>query len=187
MKTEFLKELGLSQEVINKIMEENGKDIAAEQLKTTNKAEELKTANETIKSMGEKIKAFDGVDVEKLKKSVGEWETKYNTDIAAVKRDSAIDLALTAAKAKNPKAAKALLNLEGVKLDGEKLLGLDEQLAKLKTSDAYLFGDAESDKAKEKTGPGSVNTGGEHGDTGIDNVDKFMAAAYKGAGIEAPK
>lgn len=30
MKTEFLKELGLEQDVINKIMAENGKDIAAE-------------------------------------------------------------------------------------------------------------------------------------------------------------
>ena len=34
MKTEFLKELGLTQEVIDKIMAENGKDIAAEQKKS---------------------------------------------------------------------------------------------------------------------------------------------------------
>ena len=33
MKTEFLKSLNLSQEVIDKIMAENGKDIAAEQKK----------------------------------------------------------------------------------------------------------------------------------------------------------
>ena len=33
MKTEFLKEFGLNQEAIDKIMAENGKDIAAEQKK----------------------------------------------------------------------------------------------------------------------------------------------------------
>ncbi len=33
MKTEFLKELGLEQEQIDKIMAENGKDIAAEKAK----------------------------------------------------------------------------------------------------------------------------------------------------------
>ena len=35
MKTEFLKELGLEQEQIDKIMAENGKDIAAEKAKAT--------------------------------------------------------------------------------------------------------------------------------------------------------
>ena len=35
MKTEFLKGLGLEQDVIDKIMAENGKDIAAEKAKTT--------------------------------------------------------------------------------------------------------------------------------------------------------
>lgn len=35
MKTEFLKGLGLEQDAIDKIMAENGKDIAAEKAKTT--------------------------------------------------------------------------------------------------------------------------------------------------------
>ena len=35
MKTEFLKGLGLEQDAIDKIMAENGKDVAAEKAKTT--------------------------------------------------------------------------------------------------------------------------------------------------------
>ena len=35
MKTDFLKGLGLEQDAIDKIMAENGKDIAAEKAKTT--------------------------------------------------------------------------------------------------------------------------------------------------------
>ena len=34
MKTEFLKELGLEQDAIDKIMAENGKDVEAEKAKT---------------------------------------------------------------------------------------------------------------------------------------------------------
>jgi len=43
--------------------------------------------------------------------------------MAQMQLDFALERALTAAKAKNPKAVKALLNLENVKLDGEQLLG----------------------------------------------------------------
>ena len=35
MKTEFLRGLGLEQDAIDKIMAENGKDVAAEKAKTT--------------------------------------------------------------------------------------------------------------------------------------------------------
>lgn len=89
MKTEFLeglfKESGVAEdkikELINKVLAENGKDIAVEQGKTTTKEGELTAANNTIKGLRDDIKKFDGVDVEKLKKDAADWETKYNTDI----------------------------------------------------------------------------------------------------------
>lgn len=87
MKRDFLKELGLDEDAINKIMAENGKDInnakgesekvaaELEQAKT-----ELKAANETL----EKFKDYDNVkaDVEKykadLEKSKADYEKKIN-------------------------------------------------------------------------------------------------------------
>jgi hypothetical protein len=54
-----------------------------------------------------------------------------------------LEKALSDAKAKNPKAVKALLNTETIKLDGDKLLGLEEQLKALQESDGYLFGSGE--------------------------------------------
>ena len=55
MKTEFLKGLGLEQDAIDKIMAENGKDIAAEQAKTDkvkserdNYKTQLDTAKESL-------------------------------------------------------------------------------------------------------------------------------------------
>ncbi|MEA4972929.1 hypothetical protein SDC9_155561 [bioreactor metagenome] len=108
------------------------------------KVNELSTANTSITNLTGQLKAFDGVDVTKLKDDVTKWETKYNSDIAAVKRDSAIDMAIVQAKGRNSKAIKALLDMDKIKLkDDGTLDGLD--IEGLKKSDAYLF-DVETKK-----------------------------------------
>ena len=145
--------------------------------KFDDKVAELTTANDTIKGLRETVAKFDGVDVDKLKKDAQDWETKYNTDIAAVKLDSAVSMALVEAKAKNPKLARAALDMSVIKLDGEKLLGLNEQLEALKKSDAYLF-----DIEEGGQGGARVNTGGSHGSN--TNTDNFMASVMKFAGLE---
>nr|DAU90810.1 MAG TPA: minor structural protein [Caudoviricetes sp.] len=148
--------------------------------KYDDKAAELETANKTIAGLQDTVKKFDGVDVEKLRSDAKEWESKYNTDLAAVKLDSAVSMALVEAKAKNPKLAKAALDMSTVKLDGDKLLGFSEQLEALKKSDAYLF-DIE-DEGAGGAGSARINTGGGHG--GGTGSDSFMASLMKGAGLE---
>lgn len=143
---------------------------------------QLGTANDTIKGLRDTVAKFDGVDIEKLKKDASDWETKYNTDIAAVKLDSAVNLALVGAKAKNPKLAKAALDMSVIKLDGDNLFGFNEQIDKLKESDAYLF-DAEEEPAKG--GAQVFSTGGNH--SGGSNHDPFTSALMKGAGLEETK
>lgn len=151
--------------------------------KYEDKVAELNTANDTIKNLKDTVAKFDGVDVEQLKKDASDWEAKYNTDIAAVKLDSAVNMALVEAKAKNPKLAKAALDMSIIKIDGENLIGLSEQLDKLKESDSYLF-DIEEQKKEEGQGGGAfiLNTGGTHGNNG--GSDTFMSALMKGAGLE---
>jgi hypothetical protein len=60
-------------------------------------------------------------------------------NLAAYKKDNAVNFALANAGAKNPKAVIALLDLSKVSLDGENLIGFVDQLEALKTSDSYLF------------------------------------------------
>ena len=141
---------------------------------------ELTTANNTINGLKDTVSKFDGVDVDKLKKDAADWETKYNTDIAAAKLDNALSLALIEAKVKNPKLAKAALDMSIIKLDGEKLLGLTEQIDALKESDGYLFDTEDTDK-----GGARVTTGAQH--TVNTNNDSFLAALMKGAGLEEKK
>ncbi|MFB5065987.1 MAG: phage scaffolding protein [Candidatus Wallacebacter cryptica] len=110
------------------------KQLEADIAERDKQLEELKQAagnNEELKAQIEQLQ-------EENKKAAKEWEDKF----VQMQKDFAIEKALTAAKAKNMKAVKALLNMEKVKLDGEQLFGLDDQLKELQKSDPYLFGDS---------------------------------------------
>ena len=111
--------------------------------------EQLKNAasnNEELKNQIEELQ-------EANRRAAEEWQAK----MAQMQLDFAIEKALAAAKAKNAKAVKALLDLEKVKLDGEALIGLDDQLKALQQSDPYLFGD--SGKVGGGTNPPGAGTG----------------------------
>lgn len=95
--------------------------------------EQLKNAagnSEELKAQIEQLQAEN-------QKAAEEWQAK----MAQMQLDFAVERALTTAKAKNAKAVKALLDMEKVKLDGEQLLGLEDQLKAIKESDPYLFGE----------------------------------------------
>jgi len=109
------------------------KKLEADIAERDKQLEQLKAAagsNEELKKQIETLQAEN-------KKAAEEWQAK----VAQMQLDFAIERALTNAKAKNPKAVKALLDLEKVKLDGDKLLGLDDQLKEIQKSDPYLFGE----------------------------------------------
>lgn len=101
----------------------------------------------------EELKAALQEAQEANKTAAEEWEAKT----AKMQLDFAVERALAKAKARNPKAVKALLDMEVVKLDGEQVLGLEEQLKKLKESDAYLFG--ETGKVGSGTNPPGAGGG----------------------------
>lgn len=175
MKTEFLKSLNLSQEVIDKIMAENGKDIAVEQKKAEKviqerdsyklKAESLETQ---VNDANTEIQKFKDMDIDGIKKAADDWKetaekAKADADkqISQMKFDYALSAALTEAKAKNAKAVKALLDMDGLKFNDGKIVGLDEQLAQIKADNDYLFeSDEPAPEFVKGTNGGSGSVGG---------------------------
>ncbi|EKC6551863.1 phage scaffolding protein [Listeria monocytogenes] len=160
MQREYLKGLGLEDEVINKVMAENGKDITAAKQQLS----EVEAERDGLKSqLTQRDKDIDDLKKdsgtsEELKKQIddlqqknNELESNYQSEIAETKKNSAIELALASAKARNPKAVKALLDNDKLELTDEGLKGLDEQLGALQESDAYLFGQ-ESENTAPKWG-----------------------------------
>lgn len=146
--------------------------------KLDDKAGELDTANKTIADLQDAVKKFDGVDVEALNRQIVDLKEKYDKDTSALKLNSALDMALVSAKAKNPKLAKAALDLSLIKLDGDKLLGFDEQIAKIKESDGYLFDDVSANqdqKHEEKSYAGRVNGSAGHNSFGGNEETEKMS------------
>ena len=123
------------------------------------KNEELKKAKTEITNRDTQLEELKKVDAEKLQTEITTLQQtnkdladKHAAEIKQLKIDQAIERHLSAAKAKNTKAVKALLDLENVELseDGS-IKNLDDQLKTLKESDNYLF-DVEEKKQQELKG-----------------------------------
>ncbi|EAK9503774.1 scaffolding protein [Listeria monocytogenes] len=160
MQREYLKGLGLEDEVINKVMAENGKDITAAKQQLS----EVEAERDGLKSqLTQRDKDIDDLkkdsgtseelkkQIEDLQQKNTDLESNYQSEIAETKKNLAIELALASAKAKNPKAVRALLDNDKLELTDEGLKGLDEQLGALQESDAYLFAQ-ESENVAPKWG-----------------------------------
>jgi len=168
---EVIEKAGLEKDVLDKIIVLHGKDIEKHKSAVETAQAETKSVKSQLDEANKTIDGFKDLDVEGVKKSAedwkaksAEWETKAkqaseeaDAKVAALKFDHALEGALTGAKAKNPKAVKALLKIDDLKLseDGS-IVGLTEQLEKVKTENDYLFDTDEPDPkivtgAKNKT------------------------------------
>lgn len=148
MKRNELKELGLDEDVINKIMALNGSDIEKAKANSAEAMEENKALKAQLEERDKDLKDLQAKakDNSELSESYKELQTKYDKDTAALanqlketRLNSALDGALTKAKVRNTKAFKALLNLDEIQLKDGELTGLDSQVKEIKQSDPYLF------------------------------------------------
>lgn len=154
MTKEELKALGLTDEQVAKISEDYGKNYVAKS--------QFNEKNEALKN-AEKEKGELSKQIEAMQVAAKTMETEHATQLAQMKLDAAVERSLTAAKAKNIKAARALLDLKDAKLDEKgEVVGLSDKIKELQKSDAYLF-DAVDKQKKEVDGihPGSGSDGGD--------------------------
>ena len=181
MKLEDLTKLGIAEGVAKQVVALNEAEVAAEAKKLTDKEAELTMATDKIKELTETVKKFDGVDVEKMKSEIEDWRKKYDTDTTALKIDNALSLALADSGAIDKDIVKGLIDRSIVKFgeDG-KLIGISEQLEKLKMDKGFLFGGA--DEAAKSTGM-TVQLGTQHtnpaGNTGGDTLRSAIEEHYK--------
>lgn len=91
--------------------------------------------------------------IEQLQLSNKQTVKDYEDRIAKMQFENALEGALTNAKCKNTKALKALLDIDNIKYQDDKLEGLEEQLKALKESDSYLF-DIETQQGGSGFNPG---------------------------------
>lgn len=149
MKTEDLKNKGLTDEQINFVMAENGKDI--EKIKSDN--ETLKTkVKDTEKLLSEansEIESYKEMDVEAIKKSADDWKEKYETlekQKADEEYERKIDEYLGAFEINDEVHAekiKSLIKEKELKFDSKddkKLIGGDDVVNSYKEKYPHVFG-----------------------------------------------
>ena len=173
MKSERLREIGLTQEQIDVVMAENGKDINA----AKGNVEHLTTqVSELQNQLGERdtqLKELkkDLKDNETLTNKIAELEKQNETmaaesksKIEGIQKNHAIENGVREAKAKNMKAVIALLDMEKITYKDGQLSGLSEQLENLKKGEdsSFLFGETQPNKPAGTTPPNppSGGTGG---------------------------
>lgn len=153
MTLEQLIELGLDEEIAKKVIEAYKQSIKDEYIPIARFNEVNEDKKELKVQLDERDVQLSELKVkangnEELTNKINELENLNNTTkeeyeekIKTLRKETNIELALKDMKAKNVKAVKALLDLEKVSLDGENLIGLDEQLETLKEKESYLFGE----------------------------------------------
>lgn len=180
MTREELKALGLTDEQIEKVSEDYGKNYVTK-LQFNKKNDALKQAEESLEAMQSDMDALKktNADNAELTKQIDEMKAaqvkrdeEYTAQIHKMEVDGIVERTLMTFKAKNGKAVRALLDLEDVKLKDGTIKGLDDQLTKLKESDPYLF---ESESKPSGVTPGEPHGG--QGSTGI-TQEQFNKMSY---------
>lgn len=154
MKREELEKLGITEkETIDAILNINSSDIGKAKGDVEAKETELTELKAQVADRDKDIAELSkqtGNSAE-LQTQLQELQDKYKTEteslnakVTETKRNSAIDLALIKAGARNVKAAKALLDLEKVEVSETEVKGIEEQIKALNESDGYLFGEGET-------------------------------------------
>lgn len=147
---EKLIELGLPDSQIKSILEEQAKELNG-YIKKDKYDEKQKERDELNKQLKERDEQLNNLkkgygDNEELKQRIAELqktneetETKFNKQINEFKLNSAIENVANKSGAKNVKALKSLLNFETIIVSDDGVVGLDEQINKLKETESYLF------------------------------------------------
>ena len=142
MKRKFLEDLGLEAEVIQKIMDENGKDVTSLKARVDDLTEQNNVKDTTISEKNNKIAELEKVDVEAIKTAEYErGKTEGSKEIEVFKKQNALDKALSKYKAKDTSILSKMLDMEKVKYNDkfEIVEGLEDQVNSIKESHDYLF------------------------------------------------
>jgi len=150
-----------------KLIVNDGDYIPRERLNAKN--EELEALQEQLKNRDQQIEQLKGDSqasdelkqrIEELQGENKQTQTELTQKLEQQRKDAAVDKALLQKRARNPKAAKALLDLEKVEVgEGEQVKNLDTQIENLKKEEPYLFEGGE----KPSRGGSSGFSGGQSG------------------------
>lgn len=152
MKREFLKGLELSDELIDKIIDEHGKSVE----KYKKDANTITTLNETVKELQEQlgkankqIEEFKGMDIDGIKRAADDWKEKAEktereaqAKIAEMEHDGLLREKLSGVKFTSEYAKKGVfdeIKAKGLKVENGQILGFDDAFSAIKEAQPSAF------------------------------------------------
>lgn len=149
MALEWLKTIlgeNYTDEIDKKVSDQIGKSfVSKEDFNTTNEAK--KTLDAQLLERDKQLEALKKIDAEGLQAQIAKLQeenqttkTDYETKLKETQLEYKLENRLIKEGAVNVKAVKALLDASKISLDGENLLGVDEQLKSIKESEKWAFG-----------------------------------------------
>lgn len=146
MKKEELKAIGLSDEQADKVLVLNGKAIEKHKSAAETTKEQLATVTAQLTEANQQIETFKSMDIEGVKKAAEEWKSKAeqakqeaDAKMEAMRFDGLVTSAIGAAKGKNAKAIKALLDMDTLKASKNQAEDVKTALEAVKKDNDYLF------------------------------------------------
>lgn len=138
--------------IIDKIMEENGKQIETHNTKVASLQNDLKVQKNLVDELNEKIKKNSNIDIEAIKKEQYDLgKSEGAKEIETFKKTSALKEALSGFKAKDIELLQKLINNDKLNYEDKdgnySITGLTEQIDDIKKTHDYLF---EKEEPKEQ-------------------------------------
>ncbi len=161
MNKDQLLSLGLTEDQATRVLESFKGWVPPSRFNEVNEAK--KNAEQQL---GERDKQLDELkkslasDNEELKSKLDALQAenktakeRYEQELNTFKINNALDLALTQNGAKNLKAARALIDLEKIKIEGDKVNGIEDQIkALLKSDDSKFLFEVKTESNQVPTG-----------------------------------
>ena len=149
--------------------------------------EQLEAQTQLVEELKEKGNLSDGYrnQIDQLKASLEQKDKDYKAEIAGMRKRSAIEKAISEARAKESKAVMPYLDENRILVnDDGSVTGLKEQLEAIKKDHSFLFEEENPNPNPDKGGRNPLWGGG--GGTG-GNPDDLKNAMFEAAGIKVGK
>ncbi|UXU48913.1 phage scaffolding protein [Staphylococcus arlettae] len=195
-----LREIGIDEESLEKVMTLHGQEVQGLNDKVSQKDSKLNELQSTVDSYKEdnkqkdnelkdlQEKAKNGDDLQQtisdLRQANEDREKERQKEIKDLKFNHKLENKLRDVGARNVKAVRALLDSENLKFNDEEneVIGLQDQLEKLRESDSYLFVDStnsdsstqSSQQQQQQSQSQSYNPGNKKGNNGFDDSEEAI-------------
>ena len=162
---------GITDEQLDWLMGENGKDVTAEKNKASGLQSQVDNLTTQLQTAQDGLKAFEGVDVAQLQSQITQLQSDIRAQADAFAFDALLDGAIRDAKGRNVKAIRSLLDVDALKASKNQKTDIEAALAQCRADNAWGFEPADGTGVSAA----GMNSGAAHGTGGSPDQDGVTA------------